>query len=102
MPRFRQHISLLLILGVLSLMMHVGVYHAPEIHDDHTHENAGNSTHPDSETCIAGLVHVQLGVEQHAPIVTWIRVAVISQLAESQGYIRSLTDISGRAPPVGA
>lgn len=93
---------MLLILGVFSLMAHVGVYHAPEVHDGHAHENAGNNTHPDSETCIAGLVHAQLGVEQHAPVVTWIRVAVISLLAESQGYTRSLTDISGRAPPAGA
>lgn len=102
MTLLRRHISVLLMMAVFSLMLHVGVYHAPEIHDDHVHEHADDDTHPDSETCIAGLAHAQMGIVQHAPVVTWVQVAVVSIGTDSRGYTRSLTDISGRAPPTGA
>lgn len=101
MTLLRRHISVLLMMAVFSLMLHVGAYHAPEIHDDHAHEHPEKSSHPDSETCIAGLAHAQLGIAQHAPVVTWIQVAIISAETDSRGYTRSLTDISGRAPPAG-
>lgn len=104
MTQLRRHISVLLMLAIFSLMMHVGVYHAPEVHDDHVHEHAEKSNHPgsDSEICIAGLTHAQPSIENQAPIVHWVQIGIVSTQSESRGYTRSLADISGRAPPLGA
>lgn len=92
-----RHIAVLLMTAVFSLTMHVGVYHIPVVDSDHAQEQ--DHGHTDSDTCIAGLVHAQLSVEQATPTVAWLLVGIVSPLIETnfQNGLELLH--TGRAPP---
>jgi hypothetical protein len=95
MTHLHKHITVLLMMAVFSLTMHVGVYHVPDVDSDHAQEQG----HTDSETCIAGLAHVQLSIKPSVPSITWLLVGIISPAVETAYQYGVELPHAGRAPP---
>jgi hypothetical protein len=99
MTTLSRHIAVLLMLAVFSLTMHVGVYHVPSADNDHATEHEHGKEHADSDTCIAGLAHVQLTITQSAPPVIWHLLGVVAVEASSSYFKGVELPHVGRAPP---
>jgi hypothetical protein len=92
-----KHIAVLLMMAIFSLITHVGVYHIPYTDSDHTQKE--DHGHTDSDTCIAGLIHVQLSLEQSAPPISWLLIGFLSSLIEKTRQYGIELLHTGRAPP---
>jgi hypothetical protein len=105
----RTYIIGLLIPSLFSLVMHVAVFHgsvqsefSTSQHDDqstHDHDHE-ESSHQDSDVCVAGLVHVNLVSSTVKLNAVWHLSEHLS-LAIKEAMLQIASPVfSGRAPPI--